>query len=221
MKKLFLITGVVFILSSCSIYRTISFNADHSGSIENKIDMSSMMAMLNETGGGGGMGNFSDLESLDKSKKELESIPGISNVKVSYDTTGIMYSSYDFNSTETLTKAMNTGGSSNGMMMGIAAGSGEDSPKPKMTYKGKKFFWEEIDKKSLKKMQGDKMKKELGEMDMILASSTMNTTITFPSAVKKVSYKTASITNDKTINYVMPIKDFISKNYKPLVVNLK
>ncbi len=223
MKKLFLISLLVFSFTSCTIFRTISFNADHSGSIENKIDMTAMVAMLNENGGGaGGMGSFSDMEALNKSKIQLEGLAGITNVKVSYDTTGVMYTSYDFNSTEALVNAMSAGGSANSMMMGMGAGSGDGTePKPKMTYKGKKFFFEEIDKKTLKKMQSDKMKKDLGEMEMILASSTINTTITFPTAVKKVSYKNASITNDKTINYVMPIKDFISKDYKPLIVNLK
>lgn len=220
MKKLFLVISVVFTLSSCTVYRTISFNADHSGTMENKVDMTQMVAMMGENGGGGmGMGNMGDMKELEKTKSELEAISGITNVKVSYDTTGIIYSSYNFNSTEALVNASSSGGSVNNVLMGM--GEKSNSPKPKITYKGKKFFMEEIDKKTLKTFQDDKYKKDMGEMDMILSSSKMNTTIHFPSAVKKVSYKNASITNDKTVNFEMPFKDLISKDYKPLTVNLK
>ena len=148
MKKFFFTIVIIYSFSSCTIYRTISFNADHSGSMETKIDMTDLVSMYGEENGGmgnGGMGKMSDLESIDKSKAALESISGISNVKVYYDTTGIMYSSYDFNSTEALMNAMNSGGSSNSMMMGMG-GTGEGGPKPRMIYKGKKFFFEEIDK---------------------------------------------------------------------------
>ena len=70
-------------------------------------------------------------------------------------------------------------------------------------------------------MQSEDSKKEMAELDMILASSKMNTTIHFPTTVRKVSYKNATITNDKSVNYEMPVKDFISKDYKPLTVILK
>lgn len=222
MKKIFFVASICFFLLSCNIYRTISFNADHSGSMETKIDMTSMIAMMNENGGTetNSMGSMSDMAYLDKSKAQLEGIIGISNVKVSYDTTGIMYSSYDFSSTESLVNAMNSGGSANSLMLGTEGLKGS-GVKPSVVYKGKKFFFEEIDKKTLKKMQSEESKKEMAQMDMILASSTMNTTINFPTTIKKVSYKNASIINDQSVNYVMPVKDFISKDYKPLVVNLK
>lgn len=220
MKKLFLVFCVAITLSSCTVYRTISFNADHSGSMENKVDMSQMVAMMGENGGGGmGMGNIGDMKELEKTKSELEAISGITNVKISYDTTGIIYSSYDFSSTEALVNASSSGGSVNNVLMGM--GEKSNSTKPKITYKGKKFFMEEINKKTLKTFQDDKYKKDMGEMDMILASSKMNTTINFPTAIKKVSYKNASITNDRTVNFEMPFKDLISMDYKPLTVILK
>jgi hypothetical protein len=203
------------------VHRTITFNADHSGSIENKVDMSSVMAMMNENGGGAGaMGNMGDMAELDKTKAMFEGISGISNVKVSYDTTGIIYNSYDFNSTEALVAAMSTGSSTNSMMLGMGE-MGTSNAKIKMTYKGKKFFFEEVDKKTLKSLQSEKNKQEIGEMDMMLASSKMITTINFPVAVKKISYKNASITNDKSVTYEMPIKDYMSINYKPLTISLK
>lgn len=220
-KKLFFVVSVALMLTSCNVYRTIQFNADHSGTMETKIDMSQMMAMMNENGEGtGGMGNMTDLAELDKSKAQLEAVEGITNVQVSFDTTGIMMSSYNFSSPDALLKALNSGGSANNMMMGMGDGTSSDV-KPRMTYKGKKFFFEEIDKKSLKKLQSEDSKSEMAQMDMMLASSKMTTTITFPSNVKKVSYKNASITNDKTVSYTMPIKDFISKDYKPLTILLK
>ena len=121
MKKLFLLATIILALSSCNVYRTISFNADHSGTMENKIDMTAMMTMMNENGGGSGMGNMNDMAELDKTKAMFEGISGISNVKVSFDTTGIIYNSYDFNSTEALVNAMNSSGSAtNSMMMGMA-----------------------------------------------------------------------------------------------------
>jgi copper chaperone CopZ len=221
MKKILLIGLMTFSLSSCTIFRDISFNADHSGRMETKIDMTAMMSMMNENGGGAGMGmgSMSDMAQVDKTKEQLEAIPGISNVKVSFDTTGIVYQSYDFSSVEVLVNAMGTGGNSNGMMgMGEVQGTGA---KPKITYKGKKFTFEEIDKKTLESFQKEDKKKEMAQMDMLLASSQMNTTIHFPTGVKKVSYKNASVTNDNTVNYVMPIKDLVSKDYKPLVINLK
>lgn len=223
MKKLIFVLLLGSALTSCNVYRTINFNEDHSGTMETKIDMTQMMAMMNENGGGtGGMGNMSDLSEMNKVKSQLEGIAGISNVQVSFDTTGIMMSSYNFANPEALMNAMSSGSTANSMMMGMGEGSDKsEGAKPKLTYNGKKFFFEEIDKAMLKKMQSEKMKKEMAEMDMVLASSNMTTTITFPSNVKKVSYKNASITNDKTVSYTMPIKDFFSKDYKPLTILLK
>lgn len=221
MKKLFLLATTILALSSCNVYRTISFNADHSGTMENKIDMSSMMAMMNENGGGSGMGNMNDMAELDKTKAMFEGISGISNVKVSFDTTGIIYNSYDFNSTEALVNAMNSSGSAtNSMMMGMAE-NGSSTAKMKLTFKGKKFFFEEVDKKTLKTLQDKEKQKEMGEMDMLMASSKIITTINFPTQVKKVSYKNASITNDKSVSYEMLMKDLTSLDYKPLTINLK
>lgn len=221
MKKLFFGLTVGLLLTSCNVYRTINFNADHSGNMETKIDMTQMMAMMNGNGEGfGGMGNMSDMAEMDKAKSELEGVVGISNVKMSFDTTGIMMSSYDFTNPEALLNAMNSTSSANSMVFGMD-NSSKSNTKPRMTFKGKKFYFEEIDKASLKKLQSNESKKEMAEMDMMLASSNMSTTITFPVNVKKVSYKNASITNDKTVGYTMPVKDFFSKDYKPLTILLK
>ena len=221
MKKLFLITVIVLVCSSCTVYRTIHFNADHSGKAETKIDMSAMMSMMSDYGDmGATMGKMPDLSELDKSKSLLDGIDGISNVQILYDTLGIMSSSYDFNSVDALVNAMWARGNSTTMLMGMGENEGGHA-KPKITYKGKKFYMEEIDKKTLQNLQSEDKKKQMAEMDMLMASSEVNTTIEFPVAIKKVSYKNASITNNNTLNYVTPIKDFISTDYKPLVVNLK
>lgn len=216
-----LVVLMVFTLGSCTVYRTINFNADQSGTIENRVDMSSFMAMMNENGGGANsMGSMGDLGELDKTKADLESIDGISNVIVSYDTAGIMTTSYSFKNINALNKALGSGYSSEAMILG---GAGQEDSKPASTikYKGKKFTWTEIDQKMIKKLQSNEGKQEMAEMDMMLASSKMNTNITFPTAVKKVSYKNAVITNDNTVSFVMSIKEFISKDYKPLVISLK
>ena len=218
-KKLVLVALVIFMMSSCTIYRTINFNADQSGSIENKVDMSGMMSVMGENGGTNPLGTMGDKNEFDKTRAELESIAGITKVKLSYDTTGIITTSYDFNSVDALNKALGSGNFAQNMMLGMGQEASKTSGMIK--YKGKKFMWTEIDKKMLKKIQSEDKKKEMAEMDMMLASSKMNTTITFPSAIKKVSLKNAVITNDKTVSYVMSIKEFISKDYKPLVITLK
>jgi hypothetical protein len=219
-KKIVLAALVIFSLSSCNVYRTINFNADQSGTMENKVDMSSMMSLMNENGGGSNpMGSMGDLKELEKTKGDLSNVPGISNVQVNYDTTGIITTSYNFNSIEALNTALNSGFSSQNMMMGM--GQEGQQGISNMKYKGKKFTWTEIDKKTLKKMQSGESKDQMAQMDMMLASSKMNTTITFPTAIKNVSYKNASITNDRTLNYEMSVKEFLSKDYKPLMVTLK
>jgi hypothetical protein len=215
-KKLILIVWITMVLSSCTVYRTISFNENHSGNMDTRIDMTGLVAMMNENGG---MGNMGDMSELMKSKEKLESVPGITNVKVSYDSTGILYNSYDFSSPEVLVTAMASDGNMNNMMMGMDQNT--DQHKMKISFKGKKFYMEEMDKKTLKSLQTVEKKKEMAQLEMMLASSTMNTTINFPSAVKKVSYKNASITNEKSVNYIMPIKDYLSADYKPLTVILK
>jgi hypothetical protein len=218
MKKILLLAGLTVILSSCTVYRTISFKEDRSGSIDNRVDMTGLVAMMGETeGGAGAMGGMGDMAQLETSKKLLEGVPGISNVNVSYDTTGILYTSYDFTNVEALNMAMNSGGNS----MSMLGGNAGDQGKSTITFKGKKFYMEEIDKKTLKNMQTEEKKKEMAQMEMMLASSEINTTIHFPRDVKKVSYKNASITNGKTVNFVLPIKDYISQDYKPLTIILK
>lgn len=216
-KKLILVLAMVTVLSSCTVYREISFNGDRSGSMDNRVDMSGLIAMMGENGGGN-LGSMGDMTQLETSKKLLEDVSGISNVKVSYDTVGILYTSYDFANVEALTNALGAGGNS----MSMLGGATSDNPgKAKITFKGKKFYMEEIDKKTLKSFQTAEKKKEMAQMEMMLASSEIHTTINFPSEVKKVSYKNASITNGKTVSFVMPLKDYISKDYKPLTVILK
>jgi hypothetical protein len=219
-KKLVLVVLVISMMSSCTIYRTINFNADQSGNIENKVDMSGMMSVMNENGGGSNpLGTMGDMDQFNKTKIELESISGITNVKLNYDSTGIITTSYDFNSVDALNKALGSGNFTQNVMLGMGQ---EASKNPGIIkYKGKKFTWTEVDKKMLKKIQSEDTKKQMAEMDMMLASSKMNTIITFPTAIKKVSVKNAVITNDKTVSYVMSLKEFISKDYKPLVVILK
>jgi len=219
-KKLVLVILVVFTLASCNVYRTINFNADQSGSIESRVDMSAMMGMMGENGGGTNpMMSATDMKEFDKTKSELESIQGITNVQLSYDTTGIITTSYSFNSAEALNKGLGVGSYSQNVVLGMGQ---EASKKPStIKYNGKKFMWTEIDKNTLKKMQSQDTKKEMGEMDMMLASSKINTSITFPSSIKKVSYKNAVITNDRTVSYVMSLKEYLSTDYKPLVIILK
>lgn len=219
-KKLGLMVLMVFTLGSCTVYRTIHFNADQSGSMESKVDMSSMMSLMNQNGGESNpMAAMGDVKEFDKTKAELESISGITNVNLSFDTTGIITTSYNFSSVSALNNAIGVGSYSQNMMLGMGQEAGKTNAVIK--YKGKKFTWTEIDKRVQKKIQSEDSKKEMAEMDMMLASSKINTTITFPSTVKKVSYKNAVITNDKTISYVMSVKEFLSKDYKPLIVTLK
>jgi hypothetical protein len=217
MKKIILAISLVFTLGSCTVYRTISFNQDHSGSIENKVDMSSLVAMMGENGGGAG--SMGDMAQLDKSKSDLEAIAGISNVQVSYDTTGILTTSYNFGNVNALNTALASGLSSTNLMLGMEQQEGKKQPV--VVFKGKKFTMTEIDKKTLASLLAEDKQKEMAEMDMMMASSKIITTIHFPSKVKSVSYKNASITNDQTVNFEMPVKDFISKDYKPLTVKLK
>lgn len=221
MKKLIFSVGVLLSFSACTINRTISFNENRSGNMSTIIDMTSMMQMMGEYGGGGSaLGNLQNDQSIELSKQALASIEGISNVQVSFDTTGIFTTSYDFSSVTALQNAMNSGGTSTNLM-GALGGNELSSSGAKITFKGKKFFMEELDKKALKKLDSEESKKELGEMEMVLASSTINTTLNFTSPVKKVSLKNASITNDKTVFYSTPMKNYISRDYKPLTVILK
>jgi len=221
MKKYFFIGIASLFLSSCNIYRTITFNEDHSGHMDNKIDMSSMMSLMNENGSGmGSMGGMDDIKQMD----QIKSIPGISNVTVLFDSTGIIYTSYDFTNVEALQNAMGSPGGDANARMGMGTqGTDGEVPKLKMTYKGKKFYLEDVSKKTLQKMEQESKAKseEMGQMEMILGSSTMYTTITFPTDVKKVSYKNASVTNNRTVSYSMSLKDMFSKEYKPLTILLK
>lgn len=221
MKKLILIGVILFTITSCTINRTISFNENRSGNISTVIDMTSMMEMMGEYGAGeGGMGNMQNDQSLELSKQMLAGLEGISNVQVNYDTTGIFTTSYDFSSVTALQNAMNSGGSSSNIL-GAMGGSEMSNSKAKITFKGKKFFMQEIDKNAMKKFDSEETKNEMVQMEMILASSTINTTLNFPSKVKKVSQKNASITNDKTVSYSIPMKEYLSKDYKPVTIILK
>jgi len=219
-KKLALVTVITLVLNSCTIYRTINFNDDKSGSMENKIDMTSMVSMMGQEGGG--MGSMGDMAQIEQSKTLLEAVPGITNVTVTYDTTGIMYTNYNFASVDALNKAMGVGGGNNmNMLGGSTEGTGDTGGKSKIVYKGKKFYMEEVDKKTLQSIQKGEKKEEMAQMEMMMGSSSIITTINFPTEIKKVSYKNASITNGKTVSYTTPIKDLISKDYKPLTINLK
>jgi hypothetical protein len=217
MKKIMLAISLVLTLGSCTVYRTISFNNDHSGRMENKVDMTSLVSMMGENGGGAG--SMGDMAQLDKSKSDLEAIAGITNVEVAYDTTGILTTSYNFGNVNALNTALASGLSSTNLMLGMEQTEGKKEPV--IVFKGKKFTMTEIDKKTLASLLSEDKKKEMEDMDMMLASSKINTTIHFPVKVKKVSYKNASITNDQTVSFEMPVKEFISKDYKPLTVNLK
>lgn len=218
-KKLILVAIIALVLNSCTVYRTINFNDDRSGSMESKIDMTGVMSMMGSEGVGG-MGNMGDMSQVEQSKALLQAIPGISNVNVTYDTTGILYTNYNFASVDALNKAMGAGGN-NMNMFGAAEGGDGNSGKSKIVYKGKKFYFEEVDKKTLQSIQKGEKKEEMAQMEMMMGSSSIITTITFPTEVKKVSYKNASITNGKTVSYTNTIKEMISKDYKPLTINLK
>lgn len=218
-KKLILVAIIALVLNSCTVYRTINFNDDKSGSMESKIDMTSMVAMMGQEGGGS-MNNLWNMDQFGQSKAILEAVPGITNVNVTYDTSGIFYTSYNFTSVDALNKAMGAGGNNMNMFGAVEGGDG-NSGKSKIVYKGKKFYLEDIDKKTLRSIQKGEKKEEMAQMEMMMGSSSIITTITFPTEVKKVSYKNASITNGKTVNYTNTIKEMISKDYKPLTINLK
>lgn len=220
MKKVFFVAVASVFLLSCKVYRNIKFNGDQSGNLEYKIDFSQLMAMAGGEGmSGSGMNNLADSAQLQQTLKMYESISGIKNATATYDTNGIITTGYDFDNMDALVKALNVGGSN--QLMG-AMGGGSEAPKVSMTYKGKKFSWTELDKDILKKMKTTEFKDQMQQMDMVLSSSEVITSIEFPVEVKKVSDKAAIITNsNKTVSLSKPMKEFLSPAYKPLVINLK
>jgi len=221
MKRILLIFFVAIQLSSCTIYRTIHFNADRSGNMETKVDFTALMTMMQqEEGGTNELGSMKDMSSLNNTKTILEGIPGITNVQNSFDTTGIITTSYDFNSVEALVKSMSAGDQTS-QMMGMGGSANSKSP-IKITYTKKKFMMVEMDKKTLADLKKEGLGGgKAGEMEMALSSSSYNTTIHFPETIRKVSYKNASITNDKSVNFSLPFKEYLSEDYKPLIINFK
>ncbi len=221
MKKLALLLLPVLVITSCTVTRNITFNADRSGTMDNTIDMTGLVSMLGEEGGGG-MGNMGDMSQFGQSKAALEAVPGITNVNVTYDTTGILNMKYSFANVDALNKSLNAGGNSMDMLGGQSdTDKGKTKEHNRITYKGKKFVMEEVDKKTRDEYQKGEKKEEMAQAEMMMASSQIITNITFPSDVKKVSYKNASVTNGKTVSYTTPFKELLSKDYKPLIINLK
>lgn len=109
MKKLIFFVALLFVIVSCTVTQEYHFNNDFSGTAKSSIDMSTLIAFANAADSTGEEEtSFDSLEyHLQDMHADLEKIPGISNVKHSWDeNTGIMFISYDFDDIETLNVSM-------------------------------------------------------------------------------------------------------------------
>lgn len=116
MKKLLFIL-VVALFASCSVEQHIHFNVDGSGRLKMKMDLNSMQILLeaedefadttNKTEGNA-FNEYMDslLFHFDEIKKQLETVPGISNAKIIYEKdSNLIYMSYNFVSSSALSKS--------------------------------------------------------------------------------------------------------------------
>ena len=116
MKKILFIL-VVALFASCSVEQHIHFNVDGSGRLKMKMNLNSMQVLLaaedefadttNNTEGNA-FNEYMDslLFHFDEIKKQLETVPGISNAKIIYEKdSNLIFMSYDFVSASALSKS--------------------------------------------------------------------------------------------------------------------
>jgi hypothetical protein len=200
MKNLFgIFTGILMIASGCSVQQDIRFNADYSGSMNIVIDMSAL-AELDETGSM--MRDMKD--SLDVSQTpEVLGMEGISNVKVSMDTTTwqVRYS-FDFANPDALNRALSY---QDNTLIPDTSGSG---PKEVFSYfkvKGKKLIYSERPLKG--EVPGAEVvsSEEAAEMDAMFMFSF---NITVPKKIKKVKGADVSKSDDNTVSWTRKMSEF-------------
>jgi hypothetical protein len=209
MKKLtriflwLMVPAVMLFSTSCfDIVEEYHFHRDGSGTATIKMDISSMMSMLDAFGGGESSSEstaeidkmFEDNETIET----LKNVPGISNVtNISNREEGIVGWTYDFASIEALNNSINTGGDLSDLAssMGMSEEVTEDKVN-KMALDGKKFtrIHPTDDAKKEKTSEEDKESAELAAA--MLAEGEYKIIYHFDQRVKSTNMEGAVISDD-------------------------
>lgn len=237
MQKLLFLFGVLLVMSSCTFTENVYINTDGSGKYALDMDGSSFMAMmpkdsLTKEKSIDSTFTFKQLfeekkDSIAKlSPKEQAKLKKLENftmkMKMDYTSKEFLFSMFTpFKSVSDLQDLMDgmgelqkmTKGKDAGMgPMGDAGLFGNNGTKVNYVYDGKKFSRKAIvNKEALSKINSD----SLAQYQMIFESSKYILKYHFPKAVKTVSNKTATFSDDrKTVTMEFNFNDCIKEPEK-------
>lgn len=192
----------LFIVSSCTIKQTISYNEDMSGNNELTIDYGDFIEQM-----GSLMGDSSNLaqdmdmkEGLGDLEESFKDKEGVSNLITIQNTKeSIVGFSFDFEDTKSLDEAM----------AGYLDEEGDTKKKAPKTYVQKKkkllLNFDNQDIASLKESMGDE------SMMMMMSSFDYEVTISFPFAIKSVDNTIYSLSADrKTLSATVNLEDYLN-----------
>lgn len=129
MKNIFIaIFATVLLFASCKITTHIHFNKDNSGSVNIEMDMTELMATMDDSSSR----EFTD--SITQAFQDNATLPGVKNYQVKFDKT-VLKMSYDFDNIDGLNASLTElnkdqeNGQSNGKFSGSKKGISYEAPK--------------------------------------------------------------------------------------------